>query len=292
VKKDGSLTKKFDLFGILIYSILILVGIITLYPLINAVAVSVSTYNEYIKSPFMIIPKSFNLDAYYWIIKHPLILSSYKNTVLVTVGGVIFSLFLVTTYSYPISIKKVKGKGFFMIILIITMLFNGGLIPNFYLINRLGLYDTLLALIIPGSMSAFHAILMVNFFKAVPDELMEAAKIDGASYSKIFYTIMLPLSKPILATIGLFIAVARWNSFFAAIVYTRSNDKWTLQVVLREVLFAYKTILDDAAIDMSSIPSQGMKYAVIIIAIIPIMMVYPFLQKYFVKGVLLGSVKG
>jgi putative aldouronate transport system permease protein len=284
--------KKFGAFDYIIYTILVITGIVTLYPIINTLAVSVSSYNDYLMHPYMIIPKSINLAAYKWVFSHPLILSSYKNTVIVALVGVVLSLFLITTYAYPISVKKVKFKGFFMTVLIITMFFNGGLIPNFYLINRLGMYDTLWALIIPASMSAYNTILVINFFKAMPDEILEAARIDGASHIGIFRKIVLPLSKPIIATIALFCAVSRWNSFFSAIVYTRSADKWTLQVVLREVLMASENILDEGMVDTSVLPSQAMKYAVIIVAILPILSVYPFIQKHFVKGIMLGSVKG
>ena len=168
------------------------------------------------------------------------------------------------------------------------------MIPNFYLVRSLGLYNTLWALIIPGSLSAFNTILMVNFFKTIPDSLVESAKIDGASEFQVLIRIILPLSLAIIATLSIFYAVARWNSFFNAIIYIRDRNKWTLQLLLREVLFAASNALS-ADTDPGSgqyIPPQNIRYATIMISVLPIIAVYPFLQRHFIKGVIVGAIKG
>ena len=281
---------KLSVGDLVIYFVLFMVLVATLYPLLNVLAISLSKYSTVLLHPFMIFPKDIELASYKWVMGHPLIWSSYKNTIIITIAGVALSMFLTGTYAYALSSDRLKGKSFFSSVLIFTMFFNGGLIPNFYLIQSLGLYNTLGALIIPGSLSVYNAILMINFFRAIPVSLKESARIDGANEFLIFRKIILPLSMPIIATISLFYAVGRWNSFFGAIIYIRDQDKWTLQLLLRELLFAAKNLLDDtAALDL---PMQGMKYAVIVVAIVPILCVYPFIQKYFTKGVMLGSIKG
>lgn len=273
-----------------IYVILFLVTVVTLYPILNVLAISLSKYSTVLLHPFMIIPKDLEFTSYQWVLKHPLIWTTYKNTLIITVASVILSMFLISTFAYPLATKGFKGKKVLTSILIFTMFFNGGLIPNFYLIQSLGLYNSRWALIIPASMSAYNTILMINFIRAIPSSLKEAARIDGAGEMFVFTRIVIPLSKPIIATLSLFVAVTRWNSFFAAIIYIRDQDLWTLQLLLREILFSAQNFLDDtSAMDL---PVQGMKYAVIIVAIVPILCVYPFIQKYFAKGVMLGAVKG
>ncbi|MGI5894955.1 MAG: carbohydrate ABC transporter permease [Candidatus Merdivicinus sp.] len=273
-----------------IYVVILLLMAVTIYPILNVFAISLSSQSAALMNPFMIIPKDLDLANYKWVLKHPLIWSSYRNTLVITVAGVFFSMALTTTFAYPLSIEGLRGKKFFTSVLIFTMFFNGGLIPNFYLIQSLGMYDTLFALFIPGALSAYNTVLMCNFLKGIPSSLKEAARIDGANETCLFFRIILPLSKPILATLSLFYAVGKWNSFFEAVVYIREQEKWTLQLLLREILFAAESILDDGT--STEITVEGMKYAVIMVSIIPMMCIYPFIQKYFTKGIMLGAVKG
>lgn len=275
----------------IIYLILILISATMLYPLINILSVSISSSNAYANNPLMILPQEVDVTAYRWVISHHLILSSYKNTLIVTLGGTLLSLFLSATLAYPLSVGDLKGKRIVMPLIVFTMFFNGGMIPNFYLIRQLGWIDTLWALIVPGALSVYNMILMKNSFEGIPSSLKESAYIDGASDLTIFARIVLPLSKPIIATILLFYAVGRWNSFFNAIIYIRSRDNWTLQLLLREIVSATESLLNDST-DIASLPPQSIKNAVIVVAILPIMCVYPFLQRYFVKGVMVGAVKG
>ncbi len=283
--------KKLDFVNVIIYLLLTVITIVTIYPLLNLLAVSLSEHSAYVMNPLMVIPDRINLLPYKWVFSHPLILSSYKNTLIVTFVGTFFSMFLTSTLAYPLSNRGLRGKGLFMKLIIFTMMFNGGLIPNFYLVRSLGLLDKLWALIIPGSMSGFYVILMKNFFESIPGSLKEAAKIDGASEMFIFARIVIPLSAPILSTLSLFYAVLRWNSFFNAIVYIRDRGKWTLQLLLREIVIISNPLLNDDT-SISDIPPENIKYAVIIVAIVPILCLYPFLQKYFVKGIMVGAVKG
>ncbi|AEE95924.1 carbohydrate ABC transporter permease [Mahella australiensis] len=282
-------------FDIVNYTLLTLIAAIMLYPFLNVIAVAFSDYSAYLENPLMIWPRRINLAAFEHVFKDPLILSSYKNTIIITIAGTLISLLLTIMTAYPLSRKDLKGKPILMNIIIFTMLFSGGLIPNYYLIRSLHMIDTLWALILPGALGAYNIILMKNFFESIPDSLEEAAKIDGASDVYILFKIIVPLSTPIIATIALFVAVGYWNSFFSAIVYIRDPGKWTLQLVLREIIMAANTQLLQTGgnyAEMTNIPPQTLKYATLIVAVVPILCVYPFLQKYFVKGIMLGAVKG
>jgi putative aldouronate transport system permease protein len=286
------MVKKLNLADVLIYVFLGLFAVITVYPFINIIAIAMSDYSVYIKNPLTIIPKKINMSAYKFVFLHPLIMNCYKNTILVTVFGTVFRMALCIITAYPLSRRGLRGKPLFMIAIIITMMFNGGLIPNFYLVKKLGMYNTLLALIIPASMSAFYVILMKNFFESVPESLIDAAKIDGASEVFILLKVVLPVSTAIIATLSLFFAVGLWNSFFAAVVYIRDRNLWTLQLLLREIVVEGSAILEDELTTSTEFQAQNLKYAVIVVAIVPILCLYPFLQKYFVKGIMLGAVKG
>lgn len=277
------------------YILLTLVSMVMLYPFLNVVAISFSTYTSYIQHPFMIFPKEFSMEGFTFVFKNGLLLDSYKNTIIVTVASSALSLLLTVLMAYPLSKKHLRGRKIFMNLLIFTMLFNGGLIPNFYLIKSLGWIDSLWALIVPGALGAYNVILMKSFFETLPESLEESARMDGASELTVLTRIILPLSMPIIATILLFVAVSHWNSFFSAIIYIRSPRKWTLQLVLREILLsANNQILASGgnSAEVSQVPSETLQYATLVVVILPIMCVYPFLQKYFVKGVTLGAVKG
>ncbi len=274
-----------------IYMLLGLIAMIMLYPLLNVIAVSMSSENGYVNHPLMIFPHDFDASSYRWILTHHLIVSSYRNTLIITLGGTIISMFLTATLAYPLSVLNLKGRKPLMALIIFTMFFNGGMIPNYYLVRSLSMIDTLWALMIPGALSVYNMILMKNSFEGIPSSLKDSAYIDGASDLDIFTRVVLPLSGPILATLTLFYAVGKWNSYFNGILYIRSRENWTLQLVLRELVTQTETLLNDST-DIASIPTQSVKYAVIVVAILPIMCVYPFIQRFFVKGVMVGAVKG
>jgi putative aldouronate transport system permease protein len=283
------------LFDFSAYFILIIVGLVTLYPFLNVLAVSLSDYKAYIENPMMLIPKNITFSAIGEVFKNELILSSYWNTIYITVLGAALDLFFITVMAYPLSKSHFKGRGVMMGIIVFTMLFNGGLIPNYYLVKSLGLIDTRWALILPRLMAAFNVVLLKNFFESIPVSLEEAAKLDGAGDTRILCGIVLPLSKPILATLTLFISVGFWNSFFEAIMYIQDPKLWTLQLLLREIIMSSNTQMLQTGgnlAEMSLASSTAIKYATLIVAILPIICVYPFLQRYFVKGVMVGAVKG
>jgi putative aldouronate transport system permease protein len=283
---------KISFFDITVYTLITLFTLITIYPFVNVLTVSLSDYTEYIKNPLMIFPKKINFDAYIIVFTKPLLISSYSNTLFITFFTVVLSILLMLITAYPLSRPELKGKVVFMNLIIFTMLFNGGLIPNFLLIRALGLYNSLWALILPSLFGAFNVILLKNFIEALPSSLIEAAKLDGASHYNILFKIVFPLSMPIIATLILFIAVSQWNSFFTAIVYISDNTKWTLQLFLREMIMESTiTKIYDAAQEKAVMP-ETIKYAALMVVMLPIMCTYPFVQKYFVKGIMVGAVKG
>ena len=294
---DGSESSmKIKWFNIINGMILALVAGMMLYPFMNVIAISISDYSAFLNNPLMIWPKNVTMAAFTHVLTHPLIFSSYMNTVTVTIVGTVLGVSLTIITAYPLSSPELKGKKIFMSIIIFTMLFNGGLIPNFYLIKSLGLLDTLWALIIPSTLGAFNIILMKNFFESIPSSLKEAAKIDGASDLFVLFKIIIPLSMPIIATIALFISVGYWNNFFSAVIYTRSPENWTIQLLLREIITSASTQLLSSGGNMAEVqqnmPVESIKYATLVVVVLPILCVYPFLQKYFVKGVMVGAVKG
>ncbi len=284
--------KKIEMFDVCVYSVVTLICIIMLYPFLNVIAVAFSEYTEYLKNPLMILPSGFTLSAFKFVLKEGQVIISYGNTIFVTVMGVLIGLTLITLMAYPLSRLHLKGRGIIMNMVIFSMMFSGGMIPNYYLVRSLGLIDSLWAVILPGAFSAYNMILMKNFLEALPDSLMEAASIDGASEPCILFKIALPLCKPILATLCLFIAVQYWNSYFTAMLYIRDRTKWTLQLVLREIVLANVQNGNNDPAQENYIVSISIKYASLLVVMLPIMLVYPFLQKYFVKGVMIGAVKG
>ena len=284
--------KKIEMFDVCVYSVVTLICIIMLYPFLNVIAVAFSEYTEYLKNPLMILPSGFTLSAFKFVLKEGQVIVSYGNTIFVTVMGVLIGLTLITLMAYPLTRLHLKARGIILNNEIFSLMFSGGLIPNYYLVRSLGLIDSLWAVILPGAFSAYNMILMKNFLEALPDSLMEAASIDGASEPCILFKIALPLCKPILATLCLFIAVQYWNSYFTAMLYIRDRTKWTLQLVLREIVLANVQNGNNDPAQENYIVSISIKYASLLVVMLPIMLVYPFLQKYFVKGVMIGAVKG
>lgn len=280
---------KFSLWDMIICVICAVTSIVIFYPFLNVTAVSLADSTDYLQNPLMFWPTHWNFDAYVQVLQQKLVRSGYINTIVTTVVGTLLSMTLTATLAYPLSRKDLRGGKFFSGMLIFTMMFNGGLIPNYLLINGLGIFNTIWALIIPSTLSAYNCILMRKFFLSIPESLTESATIDGANDMQIFLKIILPLSTPILATITLFYAVSRWNMFFQAIVYVRDRSLWTLQLVLREIVISSQAMEGDIT---SYASPRNIKYAVIVVATLPILCVYPFIQKYFVKGIMLGAVKG
>ena len=280
-------------FDIVNHALLVILGLITLYPLVNVLAVSLSDYAAYVSNPIMIIPGNINFNAYARILASPLIKTSYYNTVFVTLAGTLINLFLTIITAYPVAKGKIKGHRTVMFLIIFTMLFNGGIIPTFLVVKSVGLLNSLWALILPVAIQTYNLIILKTFFESVPDSIEESARIDGASHLYTLFRIVVPLSLPVLATLALFYGVSNWNRFFEAVMYISTRSKWTLNLLLREI------ISENSDVFNATDPTEGMRVfpktmqcATIIITILPIMLVYPFIQKYFMKGMLIGAVKG
>ncbi|NLY18258.1 MAG: carbohydrate ABC transporter permease [Clostridiaceae bacterium] len=288
--RKNSYEKAFDIVN---YTILSILGIICLYPIINVFAISFSSYPAYVRHPLMIFPREIELTSYERIFTNPLLISSYKNTVFVTIVGTLNSLLLTVMTAYPLAKSKVRGSRGIMLYIIFTMFFNGGIIPTYMVVKTLNLLDTLWALILPTAMSTYNFIIVRNFLETIPDSIEESAKIDGAGHIRILFELVIPLSKPVLATIALFYAVANWNRFFESYMYITQRSKWTLTLLLREIVSDNADIMnvtDPTAAD--TVFPKTMQCATIVATTLPILFSYPFLQRYFIKGIMLGAVKG
>lgn len=273
---------------------MILLCFVTLYPFLYVLFASLSDPTEMARFRGMLFyPKGFNLEAYKAVMDNPMILTGYRNTIFYVAGGTAINLFMTTLGAYALSRRNVYFSNSVMFMIVITMVFNGGLIPTFLLVNSLGMLDTPWALLLPGAVSSFNLIIMRTAFQAVPVSLEESARIDGANDWTIMSRIIVPLSMPVIAVMILWYAVGHWNSYFSALIYLRDRELFPLQLVLREILISNSTdsmTTDAAASDRLDI-GITIKYATIIISTLPILCLYPFLQKYFVHGVLIGALK-
>ncbi|MEK3888598.1 carbohydrate ABC transporter permease [Bacillus sp. FSL K6-3431] len=273
--------------------ILALIALAMLFPFYYMFAVSFATYEEFVQSDLLLFPKTWVLDAYAYILGSKEFMRSLGVTIFITVVGTLVSLLLTAMMGYALS-RNILGQKIYLFLVLFTFVFGAGMIPTYMVVQATGLMDSLWALIIPTAISSFNLIVMRQFFVNLPDDLTEAAIVDGANDLQIFGKIILPLSKPALAAFGLFYAVGIWNSYFTALLYLSDPAKWTIQVVLRQIVILNQGNLVDAGaqVGMSNPPpAETIGMAAILIATIPILIVYPFLQKHFAKGVMLGSVK-
>ena len=282
---------------VIIYTILLILGIVTFLPIWMVVVRSFSPTHIISQYPFLLWPIQFTLDAYDYIFQTPTLLNSFGITVFITVVGTVLNLGFTILAAYGLSKRELPFNGLLMGIIVFAMLFSAGIVPTFMIVRQLGLIDKVWALIIPQLVSPFNLILMRNYFWSVPPELEESARIDGASEIRILLSIVLPLSMPAIATIGLFYAVGHWNEFFSALFYINDNSKWPLQLLLRSIIIENNFQNMGAGGSMGEVRQkminpENIKAATIVFATVPILMVYPFLQKYFVQGVKLGAVKG
>ncbi|WP_409345593.1 carbohydrate ABC transporter permease [Paenibacillus sp. MBLB4367] len=282
------------LFDIGNLTLLIAFAVITLVPFLYMVLGSLASPEEFTRQGMVLIPKRFSLEAYTYIFSTNTIVRSLLNTVYITVVGTLINIFFTAVMAYPLSRRELLGRKPVMLMIIFSMLFSGGMIPTFLIVKALGLMNSLWSLLIPGAISAFNLIILKNFFQQMPEGIEESAKIDGCNDLGILFKIVLPLSLPAIATFSLFYAVGHWNSFFSAILYINDTTKWPIQVILRQVVIMAEGGIGDSSQvnDSFAIPPQSIKMAVITVSTLPILLVYPFLQKHFAKGVLLGSVKG
>lgn len=277
------------------YIVLTLFGLAAVLPFIYVIAGSFASDAELTSRAVFFIPKIFTLNAYEFIFSTDTIMRSIGVSVYITVIGTLVNLFFTVTMAYSLAKRGLYGRNLVLNLVIFSMLFGGGMIPTYLVVKELQLLDSLWALMLPGAISAFNLIIVKNFFQEIPKEIEEAGRIDGCSELGLLGRIVLPLSMPVLATFTLFYAVGHWNDFFAALLYINDPEKWPLQVMLRQIVLLSQAAAGDLnSMDPNFVkpPDQSIKMAVIVVGTIPILCVYPFLQKHFAKGVLLGSVKG
>ncbi len=292
--KESAASKTFD---VLNYVIVSLVAFTTILPFIYILGASFASEYELATRPMFIIPRDVTLDAYKYIFSSNKIITAFGNSVFITAAGTLINLFCTVTMAYAVSKKRLRGRNFFLNMVIFSMFFSGGMIPTYIVVaNWLHLKDTYWSVLLPGAISAYNMMIVKNFFQGIPQELEESASIDGCNDVGVLWKIVLPLSLPVLATFGLFYAVGHWNAYFGAMIYmTGAREKWPLQVLLREIIILANASAGDMAnLDPNFVqpPEQSIKMAVIVVSTVPIMCVYPFLQKYFVKGVMVGALKG
>jgi putative aldouronate transport system permease protein len=270
--------------------------VVTLYPFLYVIFSSLSDSKQLLShTGALLMPKGFSFNAYAMVFKNPNIMTGYMNTLIIVVAGTLLNLFMTSLGAYVLSRKGVPWTRPVMLLIIFTMFFSGGLIPSYLLINNwLGLGNSLLALLIPGMISTWNLIILRTSFESIPESLVESAWIDGAHDFTILFRIVIPLSLPVMAVMVLFYGVGHWNAWFNAMIYLRERNLFPLQLILREILIQNSTAYMSGETSMEDAEAVGesIKYATIIVATLPILAVYPFLQKYFVKGVMIGSIKG
>ncbi len=285
------------IFDIVNYLIVTLIALTTIFPFIYIIGASFATEYEIATRPMFIIPQDVTTAAYEFIFSSNKILRGFGNSIFITVCGTAINLFFTVTMAYALSKTRLRGRNFFLNMVIISMFFSGGMIPGYIVVaNILNLKNTYWSVLLPGAISAYNMMIVKNFFQGIPQELEESASMDGCTDIGVLLRIVLPLSLPVLATFGLFYAVGHWNAYFGAMIYMKTaKEKWPLQVLLRELII----LSNGTAGDMNNLdpefvqpPEQSVKMAVIVVSTVPIMCVYPFLQKYFVKGVMVGALKG
>ncbi|MDR1972605.1 MAG: carbohydrate ABC transporter permease [Treponema sp.] len=276
---------------------LILLLFIVAYPLVYMVSSSFSSGRAVSSGRVVLLPVEPSLDGYRTVFSYKSVMTGYRNTILYTVVGTSVNVMLTLMAAFPLSRKNFQGRRFYMTLFVITMFFSGGLIPSYILITQLRLINSMWAIILPGAISTYNLIITRTFFvSSIPSELIEASQIDGCDDFRFFFTILLPLSKAIIAVIGLYYGVAHWNAWFGAMLYLRDPALQPLQLVLRSILISVSIdvsqIQDPEILERMVYMADLMKYALIIVATVPIVALYPFVQRYFIKGVMIGSIKG
>lgn len=284
--------KKISTFDVVVYIILLIWGIAIFYPLYNCILVSFMTRGEYLESAFSLWVKDFTFEAYQAVFASGRVVRGYLNTLTVCLFQVPLSLFLITSTAYVLSRKPFLFSKSLNNLMVFTMYFGGGLVPFYLVVKNLGLLNSLLSIILTGALSTYNMVVCKSFFYTLPDSLEESAKIDGANDIYIYWKIYLPLAKPIIATLFLFTLVESWNSWYYPMLFLNDSDKWTLQLMLREVIGSNQMADKQASLvsDQKSY-TMGVKMATVVVTMLPVMCVYPFLQKYFMSGLTLGAVK-
>lgn len=295
-KKSGTKYRvgKMTALDYVIFAVLLVMALLILVPFWNVIMISFASQREYAENPLLMFPKEPTLESYTALFRDGSILTGYWNTLKLLIVGLPLSLFLTTSMAYGLSRHKFPGKKLIFMVVLFTMIFNGGIVPLYLVMKSLHLTGTLWSVIFAGSFSAFNMILMMNYFQSLPESLMESARLDGAGEWRILFTVVLPLAAPIMATITLFYGVAYWNSWYDAMIFLRKAEQLPLQNVLRTIIVETQTNSSNAAsVDALTKTSfsMGMKMAAVFVTMVPIMCFFPLLQKHFAKGVLTGAIK-
>ena len=291
--------RRVERFDLLVIAVLLAAGAATLYPVINVFSISLSHPNEVARG-ITWLPRHLDLSAYEFILDHPMIGVGYRNSLIYVTLGTTINLVMTCLCAYPLSKKGLVGRKFVMLLIVFTMFFSGGLIPTYLLVRALGMVNTMWALLIPGAIAAYNMIILRTFFQSIPEDLEESAFLDGAGRWRILASIVLPLSKAGLAAIGLFYALGHWNSYFNALIYLNDAEKYPLTMIVREIVLqevvAKRQELSGDVFDAEreakfAAYTQNFRYATVFVSIIPMLIIYPFLQRYLVQGVMIGSLK-
>ena len=291
--------RRVERFDLLVIAVLLAAGAATLYPVINVFSISLSHPNEVARG-ITWLPRHLDLSAYEFILDHPMIGVGYRNSLIYVTLGTTINLVMTCLCAYPLSKKGLVGRKFVMLLIVFTMFFSGGLIPTYLLVRALGMVNTMWALLIPGAIAAYNMIILRTFFQSIPEDLEESAFLDGAGRWRILASIVLPLSKAGLAAIGLFYALGHWNSYFNALIYLNDAEKYPLTMIVREIVLQEVVlkraelsgdVFDAEREQKFAAYTQNFRYATVFVSIIPMLIIYPFLQRYLVQGVMIGSLK-
>ncbi|WP_214626721.1 carbohydrate ABC transporter permease [Paenibacillus agaridevorans] len=286
------MVKRLDdkLFDSFVYLILIICGLAAILPILYVISVSITPFGEVLRNGgFILFPREITFTAYRTLLTESNIPQAFKITIWITVVGTVVNLILTSLMAYPLSRRNLPARNFFLLMIVFTLLFSGGIIPTYLVVKSVGLLDSIWAMILPNAVWSFNVLIMKSFFEGLPEELFESARMDGAKEFRILIQIVTPLSIPVLLTVGLFYLVGHWNEFFQAIFYVTDRTLFPLQVIVRELLMQSQQPLENAE---NMMPTQTMQMAAVMIASVPVIVIYPFLQKHFTKGMLLGSIKG
>jgi putative aldouronate transport system permease protein len=287
-------TKGISFADMTIYAVTALISFICIAPFFYIVSVSLTDPSVYVPFKLYIIPEQISFDSYAYILSNPSFISAVKNTLFVTIVGTVLNIAFTYSMAYALTKKAMPHRNLFLGIVIFALLFNAGIVPNYLLVKNLGLMNSLWALILPVLTNSWSLIVAKSFIDALPEELEESAKMDGCTDLGIFFRIIIPLSKASIATLTLFFAVGHWNTYFSALIYLTDSNKRTLQVYVKSLLVDASTsgAGSTGSADLLNLPSETVRMATVVLAMLPIMAVYPFVQRYFIKGAMLGSIKG
>jgi putative aldouronate transport system permease protein len=282
------------IFNVFNVTVLGFVALMALYPFVYTISMSLSSAAEAMRSGLHLYPRDISLTSFEMVLANPDIVGGFVNSVMRTVAGTALTLFFTCLTAYPLARRELPHRGPLLFLILFTMIFSGGIVPNYLLIKNIGLIDSIWALILPHMLTAFNVIVMKNFFQSIPESLAESAKIDGASEINILARIYVPLSKPVLATIGLWTAVSHWNQWFDAMLYITNDENQVLQTFLQRIVIESSVeMIEQGLVDpnVTQFTPETIKAATVVVTVLPMLLVYPFVQKYFVKGIMLGGVK-